>query len=212
MLASGMSAGKSVNTGTLFMRNAQGIIERIIVKNPTYLTTFTSDSIVYQIHYSSALNRYASMVNDLFFKSGNKEHDSTYFTYDIHGYVVQATKLINDGTTTKEAERNEFSYNGENLIRCQNYMLNSLKLIQSNSYDNKMNPMGFGKEWILIGSTLNNRRFEQSSTNNATIINFDRNGTMSSTTMEYTYNSNNLPVKRTSTVSGDIQIVTYFYQ
>jgi hypothetical protein len=213
ILASGTSAGKSVNTNTRFIRDAQGIIEKIIIKNPAYLTTFTSDSIVYEVHYSPSLNRYTGMVNDLFLKTGSKEHDSTYFTYDAQGYLVQATKLINDGSTTKEGERNEFIYNGDNLIRCKNYIVSSLYLVQSNVYDNKMNPMGFGKEWILIGSTRNNRRFEQSSSNNATTITYETNGTISSTTMNYIYNANNLPVKRTNTVAnGDIQTVTYSYQ
>jgi len=213
MVASGTSGGKSVNANTRFIRNTQGIIEKVIIKNPAYLTTFTSDSIVYEIHYSSTLNRYANIVNDLFFKNGNKEHDSTYFSYDVQGYLVQATKLVNDGSTIKEGERNEFTYSGDNLIRCKNYIFNSLYLVQSNVYDNKINPMSFGKEWILIGSTRNNRRFEQSSSNNATTINYDQNGTASSTTMNYTYTSNNLPVKRTNTsANGEIQTVIYFYQ
>jgi hypothetical protein len=213
MRTSGTSAGKSVNTNTLIIRNAQGIIETIVIKNPAYLTTFTSDSIVYEIHYSSASHRYANMVNDLFLKNGNKEHDSTYFDYDAQGNLVQATKLINDGSTIKEGERNEFTYGRDNLIRCKNYIFSSLFLVQSNIYDNKINPMGFGKEWILIGSTRNNRRFEQSSFNNATTISYDQNGTTSSTTMNYAYNANNLPEKRTNTsTSGEIQTVTYFYQ
>ena len=214
MLMSGTSAGKSVNTNTIFIRNAEGIIEKIIIRNPTYLTTFTSDSIVYTVHYSPSSNRYTSLINDLFYINGNTEYDSTYFTYDATGSIVQATKLIKDGSAAsfKEGERNEFTYSGRNLIRCTNYILNSFYLEQSVDYDNKINPVALDRDGILLGSTRNNRRFEQSSFNNATVINYNQNGRTTSTIMSYTYNENNLPATRTNEVSTGSQTVTYFYQ
>lgn len=215
MQVSGSSGGSSVNVITQFIRNSEGIIEKIIIKNPLYLTTFVSDTIIYTLNFSRAENRYTSLVNYLFFKDGTKEHDSTYFTYDAAGVVMRATKIINKGSSPwyQEAERNEFTYENGNLIRCKNYIFNSLFLEQNVTYDNKINPMGFGKEWILIGSTRNNRKFEQSSPNNATTVSFNRNGVSSTTTTTYTYNVNNLPASKTDLLpNGSTQISTFYYQ
>jgi hypothetical protein len=215
MQALGFSGGGSINVTTRVIRNSQGIIEKIIIKNPAYLTTFFADSIVYAVNYSTANSRYTSLVNYLFFKSGTTEYDSTYFSYDGANVVTQATKLINNGSSSghQEAERNEFTYDNGNLIRCKNYIFSSLFLEQSVSYDNKINPMGFGKEWILIGSTRNNRKFEQSSPNNATTVSFNRSGVISTTTTTYTYNLNNLPASKTELLSnGSTQISTFYYQ
>lgn len=215
MRALGSSGGKIVNVTTRFIRNGHGFIEKIIIKNPAYLTTFTIDSIIYTVNHSIANNRYTSLVNYLFFKDGTTEYDSTYFTYDAAGVVTKATKLRNNGATTgyQEAERNEFTYENGNLIRCKNYILNALYLEQNVTYDNKINPMGFGKEWILIGSTLNNRKFEQSSPNNATIVGFNRNGNTSTTTTTYTYNLNDFPGTKTDLLpNGSTQITTFYYQ
>lgn len=215
MQALGSSGGTSVNVTTRIIRNSQGIIEKIIIKNPAYLTTFFADSIIYTLNYSTGNNRYTSLVNYLFFKNGTTEYDSTYFTFDAAGTITQATKLISNGSSPgyQEAERNEFTYDNGNLIRCKNYIFNSLFLEQNVSYDSKINPMGFGKEWILIGSTRNNRKFEQSSPNNATTVSFNRNGVTSITTSTYTYNLNDFPASKTDLLpSGSTQISTFYYQ
>ena len=113
----------------------------------------------------------------------------------------------------QEAERNEFTYDNGNLIRCKNYIFNALFLEQNVIYDNKVNPMGFGKEWILIGSTRNNRKFEQSSPNNATTVSFNRNGVTSTTTTTYTYNLKNFPASKTDLLpDGSTQLTTFYYQ
>lgn len=212
--ALGSTGGRTVNTATRFIRNSNGIIEKIIIKNPGYLTTFLSDSIIYTIHYSTANSRYTSLVNYLFFKNGTTEYDSTYFTYDVSGTVTQATKLISTGSSSgyQEAERNEFTYENGNLMRCKNYILSSLFLEQNVTYDSKANPMGFGKEWILIASTRNNRRFEQSSVNNPTTVSYDQNGTVSTTSSTYTYNVKGYPASKTDVLSnGSTQTSIYTY-
>gem|GEM_PF-3150743 len=217
MEVAGTSAGKPVYVLTKLIRNPEGIIQKIVIKNPVYLTTFSTDSIVYTVIYSGAEKRYTSMVNHLFYKTGATEVDSTFFSYDDAGKVKQAIKLANEmgGQGFKEVERNEFTYNRDNLIRCKNYQLNSLFLEQTVEYDNSVNPLAFNKEWILIGSTRNNRRFEQSSFNNATTLtyNYNQNGSTSTTTMTYTYNASNLPASRIDNLpNGSIQTVTYHYQ
>jgi hypothetical protein len=217
ILTSRITAGGVVLTSTRFVRTAGGAVEKIIIKNPTYLTSFTSDSIVYAVHHSTADNRYTSMVNNLFFINGNKEYDSTYFTYDGAGNVVLATKVFTDANTTafKEAERNEFTYSNGNLLKCKNYMLGAFFLEQSVVYDDKVNPMAFGKDWILVGSTRNNRRFEQSSLSNPTTISFHikQTGNTSTTKMAYTYNGYNTPANRTDTLpDGRVQTVLYYYE
>lgn len=129
--------------------------------------------------------------------------------------VTRATKLINKGSSSgyQEAERNEFTYDNGNLIRCKNYISSALYLEQTVSYDNKINPMGFGKEWILIGSTRNNRKFEQSSPNNATTVSFNRNGVMSTTTTTYTYNLKDFPASKTDLLpDGSTRLSTFYYQ
>jgi len=215
MQAIGSTGGSTVNVTTRFIRNSQGIIEMIIIKNPAYLTTFFADSIIYTLNYSAANSRYTSLINYLFFKNGIIEYDSTYFTYDATGVVTQATKVINNGSSPgyQEAERNEFTYDNGNLIRCKNYIANSLFLEQNVTYDNKINPMGFGKEWILIGSTRNNRKFEQASPNNATAVSFNRSGVISTITATYTYNLNNFPASKTDLLqNGSTQISTFYYE
>ena len=73
--------------------------------------------------------------------------------------------------------------------------------------------MGFGMEWILIGSTRNNRKFEQSSPNNATVINYIRNGTTSTITASFTYLLNDLPASKTETLAdGKQQTSIFTYQ
>jgi YD repeat-containing protein len=213
MQALGFSGGKAVNIATKIFRNAQGIIEKIIIKNPAYLATFLTDSIIYIINYSVVNNRYTSLINNLFFKNGATEYDSTYLTYDASGMVSQATKLINNGSGgMQEGERNEFTYDNGNLIRCKNYILSSMFLEQNVIYDTRINPMGFGKEWVLIGSTRNNRKFEQSSLNNATTISYNQNGTVSTTTSTYTYNSYGYPSSKTDVLpNGSSQTSTYTY-
>lgn len=214
MQALGSTGGNPINVTTRLIRNAQDLIEKIIIKNPAYLTTFTTDSIIYHVNYSTAHSRYISMVNYLYFRNGTTEYDSTYFNYDAAGTVVQATKLITTGSSGiyQEAERNEFTYASGNLLRCKNYIFSSLFLEQNVTYDAKSNPMGFGKEWILIGSTRNNRKFEQSSPNNAIAISFTRNGTVSTTTSTYIYSPDGYPVTKTDVLSnGSIQTSTYYY-
>lgn len=215
MHALGSNGGRVVNLTTRFIRNVQGIIEKIIIKTPNYLTPFTVDSIIYHVNYSTANSRYTSMVNYLFWRNGTVEYDSVYFTYDVAGMVTQATKVINTGSSGayQEAERNEFTYVNGNLIRCKNYLFNSLNLEQNVAYDAWSNPMGFGKEWILIGSTRNNRRFEQSSPNNAITISYNVNGSVSTTTSTYIYNLNGYPATKSDVLSnGSIQTSTYYYQ
>lgn len=193
------------------------VVSFFLRTNPQYLNTFNSDSIIYTTNYSAAYDRYTSLVNYLFFKSGITEYDSTYFTYDASGTVTKATKLMNNNNGSlpgfQEAERNEFTYENGNLMRCKNYILSSLFLEQTVKYDTKVNPMGFGTEWILIGSTRNNRKFEQSSPNNATVINYIKNGTMSTIAATFTYLPNNFPASKTETlVNGQQQTSIFTYQ
>src|SRR5829696_746591 len=77
MLVAGMSSGKPVSNETRFVRHPSGILQKIIMRNPAYLATFKSDSIVYKVNYETTSNRYTSLVNQLFFLNGNVEYDST---------------------------------------------------------------------------------------------------------------------------------------
>ena len=212
MQALGSTAARPVNIITRFVRNAQGTIQKIIIKNPQYLNTFNTDSIIYTTSYSGTNGRYTSMVNYLFHKNGTTEYDSTYFTYDAAGTVTKATKLRNNGSLPgfAEVERNEFTYENGNLMRCKNYILSSLFLEQTVTYDTKVNPMGFGTEWILIGSTRNNRKFEQSSPNNATVISYTQNGTTSTITATFTYLLNDFPTSKTETLANGQQQTSIF--
>jgi hypothetical protein len=197
--------GDLYNSEMKFIRNAQGIIQKVVLKSYD-LVLIGIDSIFYVAHYNAGTSRYTSKV--LTYDDGTDFfRDSTAFSYNSSGKIIGSEEFYDDGNGYVKASKIDYTYGSSgNITREKAYYFDDV----SNSYvasyqddyeyDSKVNPMILGNEAFLFGES------SWAASNNQTKDTFtdleDPSGGDVYTTT-YTYNSNNKPLTDQTVAQSD---------
>jgi len=193
-------------------RNAQGIIQRIILKSDQYQQAGL-DSVITNILYGEG--QYKAKVTLIDLGGGIGFIDSTALSYDGSGKVVREDSYVGIAGIYDTVSKVEYTYNGNNIALMKNYSydpstgLYELEETYSyDQYDDKLSPMYFGMEAFVFSSPLfysSNNPIKSSLTTQGSTITYS---------VTYTYNSFNKPVSATSIVQpGNTSSTgTYYYQ
>ena len=195
------------------VRDAQGIIQKVILKSDLYQQA-GFDSVVTKVHYSSA--RYTSKVTSFDF-SVIILKDSVALAYDGTGKVITERSFADDGSNAyEEYQKVEYTYSGNNIATIKTYSYDSgtssYTLEQTYSYDQfdaKISPLYFGNDAFFFDSPF------FVSTNNPLKSTLTATGSPAQVyTTTYTYNSSNKPLTATSTIQpgNATTTATYYYQ
>jgi hypothetical protein len=205
-----VTGGTTSVTNERVERDAQGIIQKLIIKDDQYQQAGI-DSVITMIGYSSG--RYISKVTTIdlgivVFR------DSVELIYDAAGKVI--TEKIFDDLATGNYEENakiDYTYSSENIATVKQYSYDgstySLEFIYSyDEYDNKVSPMNIGFEAFVFDSPA------MYSVNNPTKSSIADSGSSQTFTTSYTYNSANKPLTASSTIQpgNSTATATYYYQ
>jgi hypothetical protein len=205
-----VTSGTTSVTNERVERDAQGIIQKLIIKDDQYRQAGL-DSVITVIGYTSG--RYISKVTT--FDLGIVVfRDSVELIYDASGKVV--TEKIFDDLATGNYEENakiDYTYSGENIstIRQYSYDGSTYSLVFTygyDEYDNKVSPMNIGFEAFVFDSPA------MYSVNNPTKSSIADSGSSQTFTTSYTYNSANKPLTASSTIQPGTSTATatYYYQ
>jgi len=204
-----VTGGATSMTKERVVRDAQGIIQRLIIKDDQYQQAGL-DSVVTVIGYSSGRYIFKVTTIDLGIVVFR---DSVEIIYDAGGKVV--TEKIFDDLATGNYEENakiDYTYTGDNIATIKQYSYDgstySLVFTYTyDEYDNKVSPMNIGFEAFVFDSPA------MYSVNNPTRSSISDSGSSQTFTTSYTYNSANKPVTATSTIQpGDsTATATYYY-
>jgi hypothetical protein len=206
----GIIIGNAFEIQLKLVRNTQGVVQKIILKDDI-------DSIVRVVHYDASKSRYSSMAA-AYFDGSDDVKDSTVFSYNNAGKLVQAEYFFDDGSGSgyEKEEKVEYTYdtNG-NVTKEKSYVFDSfLNVYEEDSqyeyeYDTKVNPLILGTEGIIIGD-INTVSLHNITKNTYTdFVDPDLN---EASTGVYTYNSNNKPLTLSQTTAAfPVPIVSKYY-
>jgi len=193
-------------------RNAQGMIERLIIKDDQYQQAGL-DSVITTIGYTSG--RYVSKVTTIDLSLA-VVRDSVSLVYDGNGKVV--TERTFDDVAAgvySETSKTDYTYAGNNIATINYYSYDasnsSYSLLQSytyDAYDDKVSPMSLGNEAFVFDSPA------MFSANNPTQSAVVLSSSSQTYVTSYTYNSANRPLTATSTIQpgNSVTTATYYYQ
>ena len=211
------SSGSVIKGEVKFTRNAQGIIQKMIIKSDD-LAGVGIDSVFYVVNYSAASSRYTSSVLK-FDNAGTIFKDSTVYTYNASGKIIQSEEFVDDGTGTYvKYSKIEYTYNASgNVIKMKSYVFddaagNYLPSDQDEyEYDAKINPLILGNEAFILGDV------SMASPNNQikdTYTDFEDASYNDVITTVITYNTANKPLSDVLTIQseGIPYPTTYTYQ
>lgn len=208
--------GEEIDEQLKFVRNAQGIIQKAVLKTPDYVVAGI-DSAEYILNYNSTTSRYTSRVMTIDF-FGSIIRDSIAFTYNSSGKISQEEQLYDEGNGYEKLSRVEYTYDaGGNLTKAKVYLFDdaSGSYIASEQdvyeYDNKISPFNLGIEAFLMGdATLvsKNNIIKDTYTDLEDASNNDVGTTV------YLYNAANKPKSSTMIyqAEGIPYLTNYYYQ
>lgn len=193
-------------------RNAQNIIQKIIIKSDQYQQAGL-DSVTTVMQYSSG--RYTAKVTTIDLVVF-VYRDSVALIYDAAGKVITEKSYTDFGSSSyKETGKIEYTYSGNNLATIKNYTYDASSSSYSldetytyDQYDNKISPMFAGNEAFVFDSPF------FYSSNNPTKSTYTATGNPTQNyTITYTYNTANKPVTASSNIQpGNITSTgTYYY-
>jgi hypothetical protein len=213
MRQSETGGGSTSDEGFRIVRKTDGTIDKVVFKSDR-----NTDSTTLTITTSG--QQYTSMqwIED---PGPHAVTKRVNFTYDSQGKIAEATETDIIGNQTDPKSRYNFTYQNNNLTSIKVYRIsggtNILFYDYSLEYDQKVNPIGFGNEWVLL-SFISGGSFVQGSANNFTKMTLKQVGSSSPDlvyTLSYTYNDQNMPTKATgnSNTAGDpAETYTYTYE
>lgn len=193
-------------------RNDQGVIQKIEVKEQP-----SGDNVVYKVNYNTSSKQYISKTAT-FTSSGITYKDSTAYTYNTSGKIIQEIYYLNDGASGGyvESEKFEYSYDGSgNMVQMKDSYYNKTTgkyepvSEVSFEYDSKINPINLGSEAILINELLSTSSHNVTKITIKNLLDPTYNETIS---FNYTYNATNKPVSAQVTFSSlGVPIPVYYY-
>jgi hypothetical protein len=202
----------SNGSGVRIVRKAGDLIDKIVIRNggnadSTIITTNTS------------ADKYTSMEWTEPSGPGTVIKRFT-FTYDNQGKIVEATKTDIFAGQPDPQNRYEYTYQNNNLISMKVYRIsggtNLYFYDYAMEYDQKINPLAFQNEWILLSLLPPGSGAQNASANNLTRMTFKQIGSTAPAlilTLSYTYNDKDMPVKAAATASTSGNATyTFFYE
>lgn len=208
----GMFLGTSGEVQLKFVRNAQGIIQKSILKTD-FFASMGIDSIVRTVHYDVSKARYSSMAAAYFDGSDNVQ-DSTVFTYNAAGKIVGVEYFYDYATGTYMRDgKSEYTYDAAgNVSKEKNYGYNGTYEPYDESvyeFDNKINPIFLGNEGFVLGDIIT---FSPNNQTKKTYTDFTDPTASGVTTSVYNYNANNKPASALQNDPGfQVPFVTTYY-
>ncbi len=202
----GIWGGYSQESRFMIIRNADGIISKIVHKSPV-ISSYGYDSIHYVVSYDAAQSRYAYIVG-YNISTDPTYLDSTVFEYDNSGRVAgKRYYMINlpfMGDTTLAAV---FGYNYDTKGNVSSFNITAYNsssidnLVTTMRYDDKSAPLQLSNgESFVTGQAgdyaVNNITYHDSRFTNASVYEIQVEN-------KYTYNSNNKPVTSIQTLLHD---------
>ncbi len=200
-----------------FQRNTKGVVEKIKIVSYLYYGANNPQlhwKADYDIHYDEATSRYTYA---LMTGTGESEplNDSIAYSYGSNGFIsVVAEYHLESNDTAQLGDKFEYTYDANGRISIQkatsvrNYPNREDWFINQFEYDEKINPMNFGQELLLIGELIISSPTPNNITGCTNIIYSDE-----SYTVQYTYNSSSKPkTAEWQYNSGDKTIMKYYYQ
>ena len=190
----GTIAGTSTEIQLKFIRNAQGIIQKSILKTD-FFASLGIDSIVRVVHYDVSKARYTSMAA-AYFDGSDDVLDSTVFTYNAAGKVTGIEYFYDYATGTYQKDgKSEYTYDAAgNVSKEKNYGYNNgaYEAYDESVYefDNKINPIFLGNEGFVLGDIIT---FSPNNETKKTYTDFIDPSANAVATSVYTYNTNNKP-------------------
>lgn len=206
-----VTSGTTSSFSMRAVRNAQGIIQKVIIKSDQY-QQYGLDSVITVVGYQAG--HYSTEVTTIDL-GGMTVADSVYLTYDAGGRVIKEESFFVALGSADTMSKTEYTYNGNNIATMKTYSYDpstsSYTLIDTytyDQYDDKQSPMYFGNDAFVFGSPL----FD--SYNNPLKSSESVLGTTQTYTITYTYNSANKPATASSIIQpGNTTATgTYYYQ
>ena len=202
----GIWGGYSQESRFMIIRNADGIITKIVHKSPI-ISSYGYDSVHYVVSYDAVQSRYVYIVG-YNISTDPTYLDSTVFEYDNIGRVTgKRYYMINlpfMGDTTL-ITKFDYSYDAKGNVSSFNitaYNSSSIdRLVTTMRYDDKSAPLRLsnGESFVTIQAgeyAVNNITYLDSRFNNASVYEIQVEN-------KYTYNSNNKPVASIQTLLHD---------
>jgi hypothetical protein len=177
-----------------FVRNAQGIIQKSILKTD-FFASMGIDSILRIVHYDVSKARYTSMAA-AYFDGSDDVQDSTVFIYNTAGKITGIEYFSDYGTGTYDRDgKTEYTYDASgNVTKEKNYGYNAgaYEAYDESVYefDNKTNPIFLGNEGFVLGDIIT---FSPNNQTKKTYTDFTDPSANAVATSVYTYNTNNKP-------------------
>lgn len=202
------------NTSSFSMRaerNAQGIIQKVIIKSDQY-QQYGLDSVITTVSYQAG--HYSTEVTSIDL-GGITAEDSVSLSYDAGGKVIKEESFFVALGSADTMSKNEYTYSGNNISSMKVYSYDpttsSYQLVTTytyDQYDDKLSPMYFGNDAFVFGSPLFNS-YNNPLKSSQTVL-----GTTQTYSVTYTYNSANKPATATSTIQPGNTTATgaYYYQ
>jgi hypothetical protein len=153
MATTGNDAGTPISSTETYIRNSQGIIQKVILKD-IELLQLGIDSLVTNVHYDATLARYTSWViryNLL----GDDLRDSVAMVYNAGGKVVSQLTYADDGSGIYLHDgKFDYTYSGNNLITKKvfdfDFGVYSEEFTVTDEFDSKVSPIILGNEAFVI--------------------------------------------------------------
>jgi hypothetical protein len=215
IVTTGNDAGTPIDTRKTFVRNSQGIIQKVILKDAE-LVQYGLDSIVSNVHYDAATAHYTSwaLVIDVL---GTVIRDSVVFIYNTNGKVItESAYSDNGGGTYLPSAKFDYTYSGNNIISKKSSSYNggtySEDFTIADEYDTKVSPLILGNEAFVIDP---NSLAPYYSSNNLLkeTITYPADPT-ETIAIAYTYNTSDRPSSAIFNFQPDNTAaqITYYYQ
>jgi hypothetical protein len=200
--------GSSAEDGFRIQRKADGMIDKIVFKRDGI-----SDSITVAVNSSGS--KYTSAQSTQSF-SGMTHTVRTTFLYDNAGNITESTETDIYGNDPPDPKsRLKYTYVNGNITSMKVYRIsggaNNLFIQHDLEYDQKLNPLASGADWIVLTST--GMLFgPHGSANNFTRLTIKRPGAGEiPITASYTYNDKNMPVTAVQkNAAGQVVATTTF--
>ena len=213
----GTVTGQSFTSERTFVRNSGGIITRIILKG-NQLLQLGLDSIVTHTSYNSSISRYSSSVYSVSV-FGFVISDSTAYTYDAAGQLTREESFTNTAAGGYQPNsRTQYTYlaNG-NLAASKTFSYNlasgiyELSIEYNFEYDTKANPLRLGIDAVVFGNPGNDA---VNNTTKESFIDSTDPSNNETTTIAFTYNAANKPVKSNAVITplGNTYFSNYTYK
>ena len=153
----GISQGVNVGNDQQIIRNASGIITKMIQKS-AFLQQAGLDSIITVVYYDAVASRYTSRVQEINFM-GFSSKDSAVFIYDAGGKITGEDSYQSDplSSTYSLTFKTVYAYatNGNFNLTFKQYDLSNgstdLVATVTYTYDTKVNPLHLNNEAFVIG-------------------------------------------------------------